>query len=134
MSDLKLLRTHEGTMGELESSSAPLEKGLQTQFETHLDTLLGVPFLASEYATSHGARMDMRSSIPTRSPWKTASRVMCVAPVTLAPGISKSPSAPMRTWIAPSRSLSGPMRKVDGLGDGHGVLGLQRHMDASGVL
>ena len=45
-------------MCELESSSAPLEKGLQTQFETNLDTLLGVRFLASEYATTHGGRMD----------------------------------------------------------------------------
>ena len=45
-------------MSELESSSAPLEKGLQTQFETNLDTLLGVRFLASEYATTHGGRMD----------------------------------------------------------------------------
>ena len=59
MSDLKLFLPHEGIIGELESSSAPLEKGLQTQFETHLDTLLGVRFLASEYATSHGGRMDM---------------------------------------------------------------------------
>lgn len=45
-------------MCELESSSAPLEKGLQTQFETNLETLLGVRFLASEYATTHGGRMD----------------------------------------------------------------------------
>lgn len=58
MSDLKLFQTKAGTMCELESSSAPLEKGLQTQFETNLDTLLGVRFLASEYATTHGGRMD----------------------------------------------------------------------------
>jgi predicted transport protein len=58
MSDLKLFQMHNGTMGELETSSAPLEKGLQTQFETNLDTLLGVRFLASEYATTHGGRMD----------------------------------------------------------------------------
>ena len=45
-------------MSELESSSAPLEKGLQTQFEANLDTLLGVRFLASEFATTHGGRMD----------------------------------------------------------------------------
>lgn len=45
-------------MCELESSSAPLEKALQTQFETNLDTLLGVGFLASEYITTHGGRMD----------------------------------------------------------------------------
>lgn len=58
MSDLKLFQTQGTTMYELESSSAPLEKGLQTQFETNLDTLLGVRFLASEYTTTHGGRMD----------------------------------------------------------------------------
>jgi len=45
-------------MQELDGSSAPLERGLQTQFESNLDTLLGVRFLASEYATTHGGRMD----------------------------------------------------------------------------
>lgn len=45
-------------MKELEGSSAPLERALQTQFEKNLDTLLGVRFLASEYATTHGGRMD----------------------------------------------------------------------------
>jgi predicted transport protein len=58
MTDLKLFQTISGGMSELESSSAPLEKGLQTQFEKNLDTLLGVRFLASEYVTSHGGRMD----------------------------------------------------------------------------
>tara|TARA_R100001129_G_scaffold185623_1_gene174416 strand:+ start:10561 stop:11472 length:912 start_codon:yes stop_codon:yes gene_type:complete len=58
MSDLKLFQTLGSAMSELEGSSAPLEKGLQTQFETNLDTLLGVRFLASEYATTHGGRMD----------------------------------------------------------------------------
>ena len=58
MTDLKLFQTNAGTMSELESSAAPLEKGLQTQFEKNLDTLLGVRFLASEYATTHGGRMD----------------------------------------------------------------------------
>ena len=58
MSDLKLFQTNSGVLCELESSSAPLEKGLQTQFETNLNTLLGVRFLASEYVTTHGGRMD----------------------------------------------------------------------------
>jgi len=58
MTDLKLFQTLSGTMTELESSSAPLEKSRQTQFEKNLDTLLGVRFLASEYVTSHGGRMD----------------------------------------------------------------------------
>jgi predicted transport protein len=58
MSDLKLFQMQSGAMCELETSSSPLEKGLQTQFETNLETLLGVRFLASEYATTHGGRMD----------------------------------------------------------------------------
>ncbi len=58
MTDLKLFQTQGGTLWELESSSAPLEKALQTQFENNLDTLLGVRFLASEYSTTHGGRMD----------------------------------------------------------------------------
>ncbi|MEH6716507.1 DUF5655 domain-containing protein [Parasphingorhabdus flavimaris] len=58
MTDLKLFQTKGEALSELESSSAPLEKGLQTQFEDNLDTLLGVRFLASEYSTTHGGRMD----------------------------------------------------------------------------
>lgn len=58
MSDLKLFQTSGATLGELASSSAPLERGLQTLFESNLEALLGVRFLASEYATTHGGRMD----------------------------------------------------------------------------
>ncbi len=58
MSDIKLFQTQNGTLTELDSTSAPLERSLQTQFERNLETLLGVRFLASEYATTHGGRMD----------------------------------------------------------------------------
>lgn len=58
MSDLKLFQTKGAVLDELRSSSAPLERGLQTLFETNLEALLGVRFLASEYATTHGGRMD----------------------------------------------------------------------------
>jgi len=58
MSDLKLFQTAGTTLKELDSSSAPLERALQTVFEANLETLLGVRFLASEYITSHGGRMD----------------------------------------------------------------------------
>ncbi|MEQ8356098.1 MAG: endonuclease NucS [Kiloniellaceae bacterium] len=58
MSDLKLFQTKDGGLTELDSSSAPLERALQTLFENNLETLLGVRFLASEYATTHGGRMD----------------------------------------------------------------------------
>lgn len=58
MSDLKLFRAKGAQLGELDSATAPLEHALQTQFEKNLETLLGVRFLASEYATTHGGRMD----------------------------------------------------------------------------
>lgn len=58
MSDIKLFRQSGGAFGELASSSAPLEKSLQTLFERNLETLLGVRFLASEYPTTNGGRMD----------------------------------------------------------------------------
>lgn len=58
MSDLKLFQTQGGTLAELQSASAPLERALQTLFERNLEALLGVRFLASEFVTSHGGRMD----------------------------------------------------------------------------
>ena len=58
MSDLKLFQTRGGALAELQSSSTPLERALQTLFERNLEALLGVRFLASEYTTTHGGRMD----------------------------------------------------------------------------
>ena len=58
MSDIKLFQHSGLSLTELGSSSAPLERSLQTKFENNLETLLGVRFLASEYATSNGGRMD----------------------------------------------------------------------------
>ena len=58
MSDIKLFQLSGASLTELDSSSAPLERSLQTTFETNLEALLGVRFLASEYTTSNGGRMD----------------------------------------------------------------------------
>lgn len=58
MSDIKLFQHAGSSLVELGSSSAPLERSLQTKFENNLETLLGVRFLASEYTTSNGGRMD----------------------------------------------------------------------------
>ncbi|WP_204113645.1 DUF5655 domain-containing protein [Shimia biformata] len=58
MSDIKLFQQTGATLSELSSSSSALEKSLQTLFEQNLETLLGVRFLASEYVTSNGGRMD----------------------------------------------------------------------------
>jgi len=60
MSDIKLFRTNQSHVTELQSSSAKIEKSLQSQIESNLDIYLGVTFLATEYSTgsNHGGRID----------------------------------------------------------------------------
>lgn len=58
MSDLKLFRTTAEGVAELPGGAVALEKSLQTLFETNLEALLGVRFLASEFVTNDGGRMD----------------------------------------------------------------------------
>lgn len=60
MSDIKLFRIQNDEVLELAGSSASVEKSLQNQMEAHLETFLGVRFLATEYSTgkTHGGRID----------------------------------------------------------------------------
>lgn len=60
MSDIKLFRITNKQVSELQSSSAKIEKSLQSQIESNLDIYLGVTFLATEYSTgsNHGGRID----------------------------------------------------------------------------
>lgn len=60
MSDIKLFRVGADGAQELTGSSVAVEKSLQMLVERHMETFLGVRFLASEYATgrSHGGRID----------------------------------------------------------------------------
>lgn len=58
MGDIKLFRIDGGSINELSGASVALEKSLQTLFEENLPALLGVRFLASEFVTSNGGRMD----------------------------------------------------------------------------
>ncbi len=60
MSDIKLFRIDDDDVSELVGRSLALEKSLQTLMERHLDALLGVRFLASEYSTGakHRGRID----------------------------------------------------------------------------
>lgn len=58
MSDLKLFRTTPSGVAELPGSAMALERSLQTLFEANLEALLGVRFLASEFVTNEGGRMD----------------------------------------------------------------------------
>jgi fructose-bisphosphate aldolase class 1 len=60
VSDIKLFRFEKGLVTELGVSSVAIEKSLQALIEKHLEALLGVRFLASEYSTgkTHGGRID----------------------------------------------------------------------------
>jgi predicted transport protein len=60
MSDLKLFRTDKNGVAEIPSQSDELEKSLQVLIDFNLETILGVRFLGSEYATgkTHGGRID----------------------------------------------------------------------------
>jgi len=58
MSDLKLFRTGTSGVAEISGGAVALEKSLQALFEANLEALLGVRFLASEFVTNTGGRMD----------------------------------------------------------------------------
>lgn len=60
MGDIKLFKVNTSKAEELEGHSVAVEKSLQTLIEKHLETFLGVLFLASEYSTgkTHGGRID----------------------------------------------------------------------------
>lgn len=58
MSDIKLFRTLPNSVEELTPKSAKLEKELQKQIEANMDTFLSIRFLATEFSTSNGGRID----------------------------------------------------------------------------
>jgi predicted transport protein len=58
VSDIKLFRIGNDRVNELTGTTDTVEKSVQVLFERNLETLLGVRFLASEFVTSNGGRMD----------------------------------------------------------------------------
>jgi predicted transport protein len=58
MGDIKLFRIENASVREISGGAVSLEKSLQTLFERNLAALLGVRFLASEFPTTHGGRID----------------------------------------------------------------------------
>ena len=58
MSDIKLFRISNGKVDELAGTTDTIEKSVQTLFEKNLESLLSVRFLASEFTTTHGGRID----------------------------------------------------------------------------
>lgn len=57
MADIKLFNIN-GKVKEYPSGNVTLEKELQTVIENNMETFFGVTFLASEYKTTDGGRMD----------------------------------------------------------------------------
>lgn len=57
MSDIKLFQIR-GEVKQLKSGDVTLEKELQFIIEKNMDTFFGVTFLASEFVTTNGGRMD----------------------------------------------------------------------------
>ncbi|MER9280715.1 DUF5655 domain-containing protein [Mesorhizobium sp. M0522] len=58
MSDIKLFRTDSSAVAELRGSAVTLERSLQTLIERNMEAFLGVRFLATEFSTTNGGRMD----------------------------------------------------------------------------
>ena len=57
MADIKLFNI-KGTVSEYQSGTVNLEKELQTVIEENMSAFFGVTFLASEFSTTDGGRMD----------------------------------------------------------------------------
>lgn len=70
MGDIKFFRLNGDSVDELEGQSVAVEKSLQHLFERHLETFLGVRFLASEYSTGkrHAGRIDTLGIDENHSP------------------------------------------------------------------
>lgn len=68
MSDIKLFRASLAGVTELAGGAVALEKSLQVLFEKNLEALLGVRFLASEFVTNEGGRMDTLGIDENNSP------------------------------------------------------------------
>jgi predicted transport protein len=60
LADIKLFQLESDFVRELRAESVDIEKSLQSLLEQHLESFLGVRFLASEYVTgkAHGGRID----------------------------------------------------------------------------
>ncbi|MGY6269397.1 DUF5655 domain-containing protein [Achromobacter denitrificans] len=70
MSDIKLYRIENGRATELQGQASDLEKPLQTLIEANLLPMLGIRFVATEYATgrTHGGRIDSLGLDENNSP------------------------------------------------------------------
>jgi RecB family endonuclease NucS len=58
MADIKLFSIADNQVSPVQGATETIEKSVQLLFEKNLEALLGVRFLASEFTTTHGGRID----------------------------------------------------------------------------
>jgi RecB family endonuclease NucS len=58
MADIKLFNIAGNQVNAVQGTTETIEKSVQLLFEKNLEALLGVRFLASEFMTTHGGRID----------------------------------------------------------------------------
>ena len=98
MSDIKLFRRQGDTISILSSRDATVEKWLQTLIESHMETFLGVRFLATEYVTGkvHGGRIDSlgidENNCPVIIEYKRRSDENVINQGLFLPGLAHGPS------------------------------------------
>ncbi len=70
MGDIKLFAINNDNVLELKGKSVALEKSLQTLIENHLEEILGIQFIETEYSTGkkHGGRIDSLGIDENNSP------------------------------------------------------------------
>ena len=70
MADIKLFQLQSDSARELRAESVDIEKSLQSLMEQHLESFLGVRFVATEYVTgrAHGGRIDTLGLDDNNSP------------------------------------------------------------------
>ncbi|HVW07404.1 MAG TPA: DUF5655 domain-containing protein [Bryobacteraceae bacterium] len=70
MADIKLFQLQAASAHELRAESVDIEKSLQSLMEQHLESFLGVRFVATEYVTgrAHGGRIDTLGLDDNNSP------------------------------------------------------------------
>jgi hypothetical protein len=79
LADIKLFQLHANSARELRAESVDIEKSLQSLMEQHLESFLGVRFLATEYVTgkAHGCRIDTLGLDDNNCPSSSSTNARC---------------------------------------------------------
>ena len=97
MSELRLFAIENGQVQENHPSFYKLEREVQDLFEANLETLLGVRFVASEFSTGQGGRIDTlgidENGFPVKT-YRTFAATLGGLARTVTPSRSRTDSLP----------------------------------------